>query len=89
MGWDWVEDACFSLFHCFFEMCVIPKSWLKILFFTLLVYIHNTYIQTIAEIRRRISCLTLRRSAIICKQSMYLVSGVGQLSFSISRDPRY
>ena len=25
MGWDGVEDACFSLFHSFFEMCVIPK----------------------------------------------------------------
>ena len=44
MGWDWVEDARFPLFHCFFEMCVIPKSLLKILFFTLLVYL-----QTLAD----------------------------------------
>ena len=33
MGWDWVEDVCFPLFHCFFEMCAIPKSLLKINFF--------------------------------------------------------
>ena len=43
MGWDWVEDACFPLFHCFFEMCVIPKSLLEILFFSLLVYIEATH----------------------------------------------
>ena len=23
------EDVCFPLFHCFFEMCVIPKCLLK------------------------------------------------------------
>ena len=27
MGWDWVEDVCFPVFLCFFEMCVIPKSF--------------------------------------------------------------
>ena len=34
MGWDWVDNV---LFHCFFEMCEIPESLLKILIFTLLV----------------------------------------------------
>ena len=29
MGWDWVEDVCFPLFHCVFEMYVIPKPLLK------------------------------------------------------------
>ena len=31
--WDCVEDVCFPLFHCFFEMCMIPKSLLNIVFF--------------------------------------------------------
>ena len=35
-----MEDVCFPLFHCFFGMCVIPKSLLK---FHLLVAIREGY----------------------------------------------